>query len=184
MKISRTPGDRAQPIAESLYRKPGFVVSLAVLLTSAELMADSPDQQAVRCVEIAFSQSVENRDQAAFTAMLDADTRFISNQVVHGPQAVTESWAGFFETDGPQLVWRPYFVEVAAGGDLAFSRGPYRLRGQNQQGEQVESWGIYNSVWRKSATGQWKILFDAGNPGEQQLSEEMKALIDQPISGC
>lgn len=155
-----------------------------MMLAGTPLLADSPEQQAVHCVEIAFSQSVENRDRAAFAAMLDADTRFISNQVLHGPEAVTEAWAGFFAEDGPQLVWRPYFVEVAASGDLAFSRGPYRLRAQNEQGEKVESWGIYNSVWRKTAQGEWKILFDAGNPGEQQLSEEMKALIDQPVTGC
>ncbi|HET6564261.1 MAG TPA: DUF4440 domain-containing protein [Xanthomonadales bacterium] len=155
-----------------------------MLLASPASQAASPEQDTVRCVEIAFSQSVENRDKAAFTALLDADTRFISQEVLHGPEAVMAAWSGFFAPEGPQLVWRPYVVEVAASGDLALSRGPFRLRGKNPQGEPVESWGIYNSVWRKDADGQWKILFDAGNPGEQQLTEEMKALIDQPVSGC
>ena len=155
-----------------------------MLLASPAVQAASAEQDAVRCVEIAFSQSVENRDKAAFTALLDADTRFISQEVLHGPEAVAAAWSGFFAADGPLLVWRPFVVEVAASGDLALSRGPYRLRSKNPQGEPVESWGIYNSVWRKNADGQWKILFDAGNPGEQQLTEEMKALIDQPVSGC
>lgn len=154
------------------------------MLASPALLAGNSEQQAVRCVEIAFSQTLENQDLAAFTAMLDTDTRFVSSSVLHGPQAVSEAWAVFFNEGGPELVWRPLVVEVAATGDLALSRGPYRMRVKNEQGEQLESWGIYNSVWRKNAAGEWKILFDAGNPGEQQLNDEMKALIDQPVSGC
>lgn len=162
------------------------VISFGVMALSASTaaLAGSADQQAVRCVEIAFSRSVENRDAAAFTALLDADTRFISSSVLRGPDEVSAAWAGFFEEQGPQLKWRPWVVEVAATGDLAWSRGPYRMRGQNEQGEQLEAWGIYNSVWRKDAAGEWKILFDAGNPGEQQLTEEMKALVDQPVTDC
>ncbi len=160
------------------------VFAIVVSITSNVALAQSVDQQAVRCVEIAFSQTVENQDAAAFAAMLDPDTRFISGTVLHGPEEVSAAWAGFFAENGPQLKWRPYVVEVAASGDLALSRGPYRMRGQTEQGEPLESWGIYNSVWRRNAAGEWKILFDAGNPGEHQLSEEMKALIDQPVTDC
>ncbi len=155
-----------------------------VLFATAQAQAASPEQETVRCAEIAFSQSVEMRNREQFAALLDEDARFVSASVLQGSAAVVEAWSGFFEEDGPQLVWRPHIVEVAASGDLALSRGPYRLRGRNDKGEATESWGIYNSVWRKAADGRWRILFDAGNPGEQQLTEEMKALIDKPVSGC
>jgi ketosteroid isomerase-like protein len=162
---------------------PALFATMA-LLAANTAQARSADQQAVRCVEIAFSQTVENQDPAAFSAMLDPDTRFISSTVLHGPEEVSAAWAGFFAENGPRLKWRPHVVEVTASGDLALSRGPYRMRGQNEQGEPLESWGVYNSVWRRNAAGEWKILFDAGNPGEHQLSEEMKALIDQPVTDC
>jgi ketosteroid isomerase-like protein len=138
----------------------------------------------VRCIEIAFSRSVESRDQAFFASFLDDDTRFIGNAVTRGASGVVDAWAAFFTETGPQLWWRPYYVEVAASGDIAFSRGPYRARGKNEEGEVVDSWGIFNSVWRKTPGGQWKIIFDAGNPGENQVTGEMKELIDQPVENC
>ena len=112
---------------------------MALFLASPVMEAASPEQDAVRCVEIAFSQAVENRDMAAFKALLDDDTRFISQEVLHGPEAVTTAWSGFFAADGPQLVWRPFVVEVAASGDLALSRGPYRLSGKNPGGSTTRS---------------------------------------------
>jgi ketosteroid isomerase-like protein len=127
---------------------------------------------------------VENKDHGAFAAFLDEDTRFVSQSVLRGSTAVTEAWSVFFTESGPELVWRPYIVEVAATGDLALSRGPYRARALNEAGEVVESWGIYNSVWRKAPGGAWKIIFDAGNAGENQVTEELKALIDLPVENC
>ncbi len=145
--------------------------------------ADSAEND-VRCTEIAFSLSVENRDSGAFASFLDEDTRFIGQSVLRGSSAVAEGWSVFFTESGPELVWRPYIVEVAATGDLALSRGPYRARALNAEGELVESWGIYNSVWRKEPDGKWKIIFDAGNEGENQVTEELKALIDLPVDNC
>lgn len=157
------------------------VVSLATPLESWPAEASEND---VRCTEIAFSRSVETRDIEAFSAFLDEDARFIGGSVTRGDAAIVEAWTPFFSETGPELVWRPYFVEVAASGDLALSRGPYRMRSVNSEGNTVESWGIYNSTWRKTGDGSWKILFDAGNQGENQVNEDLKALIEAPVEGC
>lgn len=154
------------------------------LAATLNLSAMEPAHNDVRCSEIAFSQSVEKRDSEAFASFLDDDARFVGGSVTRGNSAVIEAWAPFFTETGPELVWRPYIVEVAASGDIALSRGPYRMRGVNGEGETVESWGLYNSVWRKATDGQWKIIFDAGSQGESDLNEEMKALIEQPVEGC
>jgi ketosteroid isomerase-like protein len=162
---------------------------LAILALLAQASADEPSRWSgasneVRCTEIAFSQTAETRDAVAFERFLDEDTRFVGASVLRGPKAVTKAWAPFFAEGGPQLVWRPFVVEVAASGDIALSRGPYRMRALDGDGELVESWGVYNSVWRKSSDGTWKIIFDAGNAGENQVDETLKALIETPVENC
>ncbi len=156
---------------------------LGVVLPGKSSAMEATENE-VRCTEIAFSRSVETRDIAAFSTFLDEDTRFVGGSVTRGDKAVIEAWTPFFSETGPELVWRPYYVEVAASGDLALSRGPYRMRSVNGEGKTSESWGIYNSVWRKSPDGSWKILFDAGSQGENQVNEELKALIELPVEGC
>lgn len=162
-----------------------LVPTMAIAWLSPAFASDMDvSAREVRCTEIAFSRSVENRDSAAFASFLDEDTRFVGASVLRGNSQVVEAWAPFFEDNGPQLVWRPYVVEVAETGDIALSRGPYRMRVPNSDGQVVESWGIYNSVWRESADGGWKILFDAGNQGDNQVNEAMKALIEAPVDDC
>ena len=161
-----------------------FLAGFSGLVTQPDAFAVESAENQVRCTEIGFSQSVETGDSEFFASFLDEDARFISNTVLRGAEEVASAWAVFFTESGPQLAWRPYLIEVAASGDLALSRGPYRATGKNEEGQLVESWGLYNSVWRKKPDGKWKIIFDAGNPGENQVTDEMKALIDQPIENC
>lgn len=155
----------------------------ATALASGAALAGDADREAVRCTEIAFSHSVETRDAERFASFLHPDARFVGAGVNRGADAVVKAWAPFFEDAGPELSWRPYYVEVAETGDLALSRGPYRMRTTGADGARVESWGIYNSVWRKEPDG-WKIIFDAGNEGQGQLSPEMKQLLEQPPPPC
>jgi len=161
-----------------------FLAMLSGLVAQPQTFAAETPEDQVRCAEIGFSQSVETGNKEFFASFLDEDARFISNTVLRGATEVAGAWAVFFAESGPQLAWRPYLIEVAASGDLALSRGPYRARGKNEEGQLVESWGLYNSIWRKKPDGEWKIIFDAGNPGENQVTDEMKALIDQPIENC
>ena len=150
-------------------------------------MADPANVEAaaqVRCTEIAFSLAAENRDKDKFASLLDADTRFVGNSVNRGAQAVLDAWSGFFEEGGPEIIWRPQFVVVLESGDLALSRGPYRLRFVNDAGERVELWGTYNSVWRKTSAGQWRIIFDAGNDAAEPPPTEVQQLLEQSNDDC
>jgi ketosteroid isomerase-like protein len=124
------------------------------------------------------------RDAAYFASFVDEDARFINDTVIRGPSAMLEAWAPFFDERGPKIQWRPYYIEIAETGDLAFSRGPFRIRGVRDNGQTYESWGIYNSVWRKTGDASWNLIFDAGNQGENQLIEPMKKFIDEPVKNC
>ena len=150
-------------------------------VTVSPALADLADE--VRCREVGFSQSVETQDRERFASFIDPDARFVGNKVDRSREAIAEAWAVFFTGDLPLIKWRPQFIEVLESGDLALSRGPYRIIDKNEQGEVKEAWGTYNSVWRLNADGEWLIVFDAGSFPDETPSEEQRQLLESD-AGC
>ena len=153
-----------------------LIIFLAFALGSTAL-ADPVEQ--VRCREIAFSKSVEAQDISLFTSFVDKDARFVGDSVLHGPEAIAEAWSTFFAEGGPDIKWRPQFVEVLEDGELALTRGPYRMITRDEQDVETEQWGTFNSVWRLHEDGEWRVVFDAGSDPNETPADEVKALLDQ-----
>ena len=148
------------------------------VLTFVTFAAAADPTAEVRCQEIAFSLSVENKDIDAFRSFLDGDARFVGHAVTSGPEAITNAWSVFFADDGPAIKWRPQFVEVLQDATLALTRGPYRMISKDPEGKLVENWGTFNSIWRKNPDGEWRVVFDAGNSAAEPPDEESQALLD------
>jgi ketosteroid isomerase-like protein len=154
-----------------------IIISALLLAACAPIGADQAAD--VRCQEIAFSRAAEDRDLASFVSFLDADARFVGNGVLRGPDEIAAAWQVFFAADGPTIKWRPQFVEVLASGDLAFTRGPYRVLATGPDGEAVEEWGTFNSVWRKDADNNWRIILDAGSRSDGKPPDSALALLEK-----
>jgi ketosteroid isomerase-like protein len=152
------------------------MILLGLLFGYTIAAADSADE--VRCQETGFSKSIESRDMEAFRSFLDEDARFIGVRVRRGPDEITEAWRTYEPEDGPSLKWRPQIVEVLEDGKLALSRGPYKYTTKNEDGEEVDYWGTFNSIWRLQDDGSWKVVFDAGSPAAEPPADEVKALLD------
>ncbi len=152
------------------------IVLLVMFFGSSAALADLADE--VRCRETGFSKSIESRDMKAFRAFLDDDARFVGGRVTRGPDEITEGWSTYASEDGPKLKWRPQVVEVLEDGALALSRGPYRYTEKNEDGEEVDYWGTFNSIWRLNDDGEWRVVFDAGSPASQPPADDVQALLD------
>ena len=153
------------------------LIVAASLLAAATAAADLADD--VRCREIGFSQSVENQDIDAFRSFIDADARFVGSGVLRGIDQIAEGWSVFFKPGLPTIKWRPQIVEVLEDGNLALSRGLYISTAANADGDTVESWGTFNSIWRLNDDGAWRVVFDAGSPANGDPTEEARALLAQ-----
>jgi len=154
-----------------------LAITIALVLFTSAAVADPASD--VRCREIGFSKAAENRDLESFAAFIDEDARFAGRTVVRrGPLEITAAWSVFFEDGGPTIKWRPQFVEVLEDGDLALTRGPYRMIDKDADGSEIERWGTFNSVWRKHADGSWRVVFDAGSPGADAPDAETRAILD------
>jgi len=154
------------------------LIIIAVLMGIAfSALADTASD--VRCREIGFSKAAEQQDADAFVTFIDKDARFVGGAgVMRGPLEIAAAWSVFFDDGGPTIKWRPQFVEVLADGNLALTRGPYRMIDKDDDGNEVERWGTFNSVWRKHADGTWRVVFDAGSPGAGAPGAETRAILD------
>ena len=155
-----------------------FTLLIAALMVFVSALADDAGQT-VRCHEIAFSKSAEARDATMFASFIDADARFVGSSVMRGPVAIAEAWSAFFSVDGPEIKWRPEFVEVLDDGKLALTRGPYRMITSDDEGNRQEHWGTFNSVWRLQPDGQWKVVFDAGDASDKSPPDEIRILLNR-----
>ncbi len=129
--------------------------------TFLQLVRDTSDGEAmadaVRAREIAFAQSMADRDLQAFAEFIAPEAIFFNgNDALRGRDAVVEAWAPFFEATEAPFSWRPDVVEVLDSGRLAISSGPVN----RADGEAV---GRFNSVWRRGADGEWYVIFDKGS---------------------
>ena len=157
------------------------LLPILIALATSPAAADVADE--VRCREVAFSQAAEEQDLSAFKSFIDADARFVGSSVLRGVEQIGEAWIVFFQEDGPTIMWRPQIVEVLRDGELALSRGPYRVLSRDPEGNLVEEWGTFNSVWRLNDDGEWRVVFDAGNEAASEPDDATKALLDAD-TGC
>ena len=132
----------------------------ACILAFAAAWGEAPENPAleVRAAETAFAKTMADRDLEAFLGFIAADAIFFAqDRALRGVEAVKAAWSPFFQGAAAPFSWEPETVEVLDSGNLAFSSGPVR----DPQGRQV---GTFNSVWRRDANGQWKVVFDKGCP--------------------
>jgi ketosteroid isomerase-like protein len=131
---------------------------VAVAVAGVRAQSNPELREQVRRAEVAFAKTMADRDYAAFQTFLDPETIFFNaGKGVRGAKMVAEQWKRFY--DGPQapFSWEPEVVEVLDSGTLGLSSGPVK----DPSGKRV---GTFNSVWRRNAAGQWKVVLDNGCP--------------------
>ena len=142
----------------------------------------SPDLEAqieaVRCAEIAFSRSAESGDWEAFERLIHPEARFPHSRGV-GASDIAAKWRAAFSGSERSIRWRPRSVEILKPGELALSRGPFRVIEQSEDGSS-ETWGSFNSLWTFD-DGSWKVIFDLGS---EETAEGDRELLLEELTGC
>lgn len=112
---------------------------------------------AVVQAERAFAQLSQDKGmKEAFLANLAADSVLFRPGPVDGRSYIEKQPAAPIV-----LTWRPIHAGIAAGGDLAFTTGPWELRAK--PGAPATGFGHYVTLWKKSEDGApWKAVFDGG----------------------
>ena len=154
LRPSRVEGRRALLRAAAAC---AFAVAAGPLMAAPDLAALARE---VDAAERAFARSMAQRDHAAFTALLSEHAVFFGGKtVLQGKAAVAAGWRAFFDGAEAPFSWEPDRVEVLGDGTLALSTGPVR----NPAGVPIAR---FNSIWRLEAPGQWRVVFDKGQPAD------------------
>jgi len=111
----------------------------------------------VEAREIAFAKAFADRDLEAFLSFVSPEAIFFNgNEPSRGLDAIARLWAPNFDGPDAPFSWHPDVIEVLESGRLALSSGPVR-------GASGQVAGRFNSIWRKDADGQWRVVFDKGS---------------------
>jgi ketosteroid isomerase-like protein len=60
-----------------------------------------------------------------------------------------------------QLTWTPEGGQMMPSNDAGYTWGRYEGRSKDQHGEAVVTSGRYITLWKKTASGEWKVALDA-----------------------
>lgn len=78
--------------------------------------------------------------------------------------AAAKDWATtMLAMPGFGVTWTANVVEVAASGDVGYTSGAYDLHANAPDGSTFNDKGKYLTVWKKDATGAWKVAYDIFN---------------------
>ncbi|MCB9232749.1 MAG: nuclear transport factor 2 family protein [Bacteroidia bacterium] len=81
------------------------------------------------------------------------------DHIIQGHDAMQEYFAQGTLKD-VKLDWKPDFVDVSQSGDLAYTYGGYTFSAVDTAGNPVDATGIFHTVWKRQADGQWRFVYD------------------------
>ncbi len=58
------------------------------------------------------------------------------------------------------VIWAPDFTNASESGDMGYTYGHYTWRAKDAEGKISESKGIFHTVWKRQASGEWKFVWD------------------------
>lgn len=156
--------------------KPSLIVpaglALLALASCAQPAAPKADTAAIenqlRQAEAKWNQAYASHDAATIAAAY-ADDAAMANPgapLVTGADAIRKSTADFAADPNLKVQFASDRIQVAASGDLAYTRGHYTLTMTDPTTKKPsDSHGTYLTVWKKQADGGWKAVEDFVTPG-------------------
>jgi len=126
---------------------------LLLLPAGAALAGDFEDMVAAERAFAADASARNMRD--AFIAAYDADG------VAFAPAPVSAQWLWDKRAvTKTKLEWAPEMAEISSSGDLGYTCGPWRITPEGANAP--VAFGHFFTIWRKDASGKWKVLVDTG----------------------
>jgi ketosteroid isomerase-like protein len=137
---------------------------VVVLLSCREASTESALAE-LRIADSLVSAAIAAKDAertAAFYAV-DAVLLPIAEPIVEGRAAIQEEWRHTFGIPGFSNTVRLVASDVSSAGDLGYTRGTYASPMLGPDGKQVVERGKWVSVWKRDASGNWRIVLDISN---------------------
>lgn len=148
-------------------------LALALLVIGASCASvDVPRSPAVEelfSADLHFARDVAERGIDAWVDAFDVNGSQTDEELrpITGHAAIRERMSEFLSDPSNLLIWEPDTVHVSERGEMGSTSGRYTVARRRADGSrEVLQTGRYFDVWRKRPDGQWKLLYDVGEPDE------------------
>ena len=154
-------------------RKRNILAAAAmVVLAGCQKPAPKVDTAAIanelKHAEAKWNRAYAERDAATLADAYAGDA-VLANPgapLVTGSDAIRKETAAFAADPNLRVQFASDRIQVAASGDLAYTRGHYTLTMTDPEtNKPVNSNGNYLTVWQKQGDGTWKAVEDFVTPG-------------------
>ena len=145
------------------------LVIFFLFVSSLVIFSDTSDREEkmeklkleIMAVERQFAEMAEKRsikDAFLFYAAEGA-VLMRNNKVIKGKTNIRKYFDSV-KLNNIKLKWEPDFVDLSSSGDLAYTYGKYTFSAKDQSGKEINSEGIFHTVWKKQLDGSWKYVWD------------------------
>ncbi|HEX6791752.1 MAG TPA: DUF4440 domain-containing protein [Candidatus Krumholzibacteria bacterium] len=147
-----------------MFKKLGAVVLLLALVAAgcAKKADVAGSESALRAADEEWAKTGRTAD--GFAAFFTADGVLMppNQPSITGLDNIRAFAQQLMELPGFALTWQPSHAEVAQSGELGFTTGTFTMSMQGANGTMSDT-GKYLTVWKKDATGAWKVVYDTFN---------------------
>ena len=121
------------------------------------------DEAAIHAAVKEWSAAAQAKEAEKFASFYAEDGVLLLENApdARGIAALREGIAGMMQDPNFALSFAADKVEAARSGDLAYETGAYTLTMSDPQGNPATQNGHYVVVWKKDASGTWKVAVDA-----------------------
>lgn len=112
-------------------------------------------------VERLFCQMAEEKGiKEAFLHFAAKEAVLNRNNTIYAGKAGIEEYYKDQKLTDVTLSWKPDYVDVSQGGDMAWTHGKYQFSGVSEEGKPISAEGIFHTVWKRQSDGAWKYVWD------------------------
>jgi ketosteroid isomerase-like protein len=136
------------------------IIGFLLLAACATTTPSEPNADVLLQRDREFAKASAARGHLAWEEFMAPNAAKPANggRMLIGPQEIGANMLAAFSS-GFTLSWEPTRAEISRRGNLGYTWGRYRSAVAGKTHE-----GTYMTVWEKQPDGNWKVLFDTGDP--------------------
>ena len=148
------------------------VCLLALALALAPAHGQSPTPEPPVVIERALGELDKAWSDAAAAKDVDKVVSYYAGNALVLPsnaaaattkEAIRAIWKDMLTTPGTKISWKPFKIETAQSGELAYITGTYQMTMNDAKGKPAKENGKYVEIFKKQTDGSWKVIVDIWN---------------------
>ena len=138
---------------------------LSVACSRAPIRSAEDDVKDLTDTDAALQHAIAQRDLEKIMSFYADEAKLLptAESLVAGKEAITKEWGHILAIPDFENKSTMTNLEVASGGDMAYTTGTYVAKMMGESGKPATEPGKWVSIWKKQRDGKWRIVVDIYN---------------------